>query len=248
MRQDRKYTLVGIFITGAFILFIFSSFFFYETYLKQEMETYVMFFNGSLEGIDSRSSVTYRGVKIGEVSRIELTESRKKNTVEVPVYVQFFVERTTGFRQNPIRLLINQGYIADVSTPNLITGVASIELIKSEKHPTHYRYYYNDYPIFPTATIVEKHTSVDETLKVAKKAMEDIREFIKSGEMQEMVRSINDMSNSVEKLAHQLNLNVAPFMTQFTLSMQQVSKAAESTENFMDYLLRYPESLLRGRA
>lgn len=248
MHQERIYTLIGIFITGAFIILVFCAFFFYETYLKQEMETYVMFFKGSLEGIDSRSAVTYRGVKIGEVSRIELTESRRKNIVEVPVYVQFFVERTTGFKHNPIRLLISQGYIADVSKPNLITGVASIELIKSDRPPETYRTYYNRYPIFPTALIVEKHTSVDETLKIAQKAMENINEFIQSGELQEMIRSINQMSDKVEKLAHQLNQNVTPFMTQFGQSMQHVSKAAESTENFMDYLLRYPESLLRGRA
>ncbi|WP_133130747.1 MlaD family protein [Legionella yabuuchiae] len=248
MHRERTYTLIGIFITGAFIILIVSAFFFYETYLKQEMETYVMFFNGSLEGIDSRSAITYRGVKIGEVSRIELTESRQGKTVDVPVYVQFFVERTAGFRQNPIRLLIEQGYVADVSKPNLITGIASIELIQSGEPPKNHRTYYNNYPVFPTTLIVDKHTTIEETLKVARETMEEIREFVKSGEMQDMVRSINQMSDRVEKLAHQLNQNVTPFMTQFGQSMQQVSKAAESTENFMDYLLRYPESLLRGRA
>lgn len=247
MRQDRMYTLIGIFVAGAFIIFIYGTFFIYETYLKQEMETYVLFFKGSLDGLDARSSVTYRGVKIGEVSRIEITEDKLRNTVEVPVYVQFFVERTIGFKQNPIRVLINQGYIADISKPNLITGVASIELIQSDKPRDVYRTYYNKYPVFPTTLVVEKYTSVDETLKVAQKTLEDISEFIKSEDMQTMIKSINKMSDSVDKLASELNQNVTPFMAYFAQSMEQVSKAATSTQNFMDYLSRYPESLLRGR-
>ncbi|KTD21190.1 MlaD family protein [Legionella londiniensis] len=247
MIQDRMYTLVGILVIGAIALLMLGATYFYRAYYQQKMETYVMFFNGSLEGLEARSIITYRGVKIGEVTKIEITENPVNNTVEVPVYVQFFVERTIGFQHNPVKLLIDQGYVADISKPNLITGVASIQLIESGTPVRTQRKFYREYPIFPTTLIVEKHTSVDETLKEARKALEDIREFIKSREVTETIQSIKDMTRSIDKLASNLNQNVNPLISYLNQSLEQISKAAYATENFMDYLSRYPESLLRGR-
>jgi ABC-type transporter Mla subunit MlaD len=246
--QERMYTVVGIFVVGALLLFLYSAYFFYETYIRQQRETYVMFFKGSLDGLDSRSPITYRGVKIGEVLRIEITENKINNSVEIPVYVQFFVERTIGFKQNPIQLLIEQGYIADISKPNLISGVSSIKLVQPKTLQEVYRPKYYHFPVFPTTRIVERHTSVDDTLKAAETTLSDISNFIRSQEIKDMIKSIDHMTASIEKLANQLNLNVPPFMANFSQGMEQLSKAATSARNFIDYLSRYPESLLRGRA
>jgi len=247
MRQERMHTLVGIFVAGALCLFLYGGYYFYQTYIKQHAETYVLYFKGSLDGLDARSPVTYRGVKIGEVLRIEITENKSNNSVEIPVYVQFFVDRTVGFKQNPIRLLIDQGYIADISNPNLISGVSSIRLVKPANildvyQPKHYKY-----PVFPTTRIVEKYVTVDEVLNTAHNSLKDFSQLVSSPEIKAMIRSIDHMSGSIEKLAGQLNQNVSPFMTSFSQGMEQVSKAATSTQNFMDYLTRYPESLIRGR-
>ena len=248
MIQDRTYTLVGIFVVVAFIILLVGTTYFYQVYYKQKMETYVLFFKGSLDGLAAKSIVTYRGVKIGEVTRIEITENRSNNSVEVPVYVQFFVERTIGFEHNPIQLLISKGYVADISQPNLITGVASIELIQSETPVQLMIKHYHHYPVFPTNLIVKKQTTIDETLKTAQKTLEDISDFIHSKEIQETIQSINDMTQSIESLANNLNQHINPVVIYLNQSLEQISKAASATENFMDYLNRYPESLLRGRA
>ncbi len=225
-----------------------GTYFLYKTYLLQKVETYVMFFKGSLQGLDARSSVTYRGVKIGEVSRIELTEDRAKKEVKIPVYVRFFVERTIGFKHNPISLLIQNGYIADISKPSLLSGVSNIELIEPETKQPFRKKYYNKHPVFPTTTVVEKYTTIDETLKVAQSSLKDFSQFIQSQEVKEMIRSMDSMADSFNRLANRIDQNVTPFVAYFTQGMEDVSKAANSTQNFMDYLSQYPESLLRGRA
>lgn len=53
-----------------------------------------MFFNGSLTGLDVTSPVTYRGVKIGEVNYIELTEDHSQQEIKIPVYVHFYIEKS----------------------------------------------------------------------------------------------------------------------------------------------------------
>src|SRR5690349_888100 len=139
MRHERFYTLVGIFVTGGLILIFLGGLFFYQQYTQAKIQTFVMFFKGSLKGLGTRAPVTYRGVKIGEVSLIEITENKTKNKVEIPVYVEFFVEKSLGFAQNPVELLIKNGFVADISKPNFITGVSDIELVKSKIKPVNYQ-------------------------------------------------------------------------------------------------------------
>ncbi len=58
-----------------------------------------MFFKGSLTGLEASSIVTYRGVRIGQVTAIEITENKAKSEVEIPVYVQFLLKNIRSATQ-----------------------------------------------------------------------------------------------------------------------------------------------------
>lgn len=247
MRQERLYTLVGIFIVGALSLMIFGAIFFYNEYLRAQVETYVMFFKGSLTGLEPSSIVTYRGVKIGQVTAIEITENKAKNEVEIPVYVQFFVEKTFGLRRNPMRTLIRKGYVADISKPNFLTGVANIELVQSLPVHKNKRTRYRNYPVFPTINSVDKYTTLDDALKTAKKTMEDISKLVRSEEMRQTINAVKNMADSFERLTNTLSEDTPPVLTYFTQTLKQISGAAYSAQNLTDFLSRHPESLLRGK-
>ncbi len=94
MRQERLYIGIGVFVFFAFVLALVSSAFLYSRYLHGKTETYVMLFKGSLNGLNANSPISYRGVKIGEVNRIELTATKSGTNVSIPVYVEFFVEKS----------------------------------------------------------------------------------------------------------------------------------------------------------
>ena len=55
------------------------------------------------------------------------------------------------------------------------------------------------------------------------------------------------MTDSVQKLTNKLDENAPPVIAYLAQSFSQFSKAAFSAQNLTDYLLRHPESLLRGR-
>lgn len=130
MRQERMYIGIGLFVLGAVLLSIISAMFVYSEYLHGKVETYVMLFKGSLNGLSATSPVTYRGVKIGEVKRIELTATESGLNVSIPVYVEFFVEKSFVQRDNPIQILINNGIVANVTSPDILSGNSGIELIQ----------------------------------------------------------------------------------------------------------------------
>ncbi|MBA2709689.1 MAG: MCE family protein [Tatlockia sp.] len=317
MRQERLYVFVGLFVGGAISLSILIGLYIYDEYLHEKVETYVMFFKGSLSGIQVSSDVTYRGVKIGEVKLIEITESTDENQNEIliPVYVQFFVERKFVGKQNPIQLLVKRNFVATIKQPNFLTGIASIELVKESGSRDIALTTYNSYPVFPTSNKEELYTSLDDAFASAKKAFEDVSDFIQSARVNAVLDTTKTMALNVDKMVRNFNqlipttLNtfsqsmkqfselsrnldelvptslttfnksmkqfsslsrdldklLPPTLTSvsqsikevseaanstqanFSRSMRQFSDAANSTQNLMDYLSRYPESILRGK-
>lgn len=248
MRHKRFYTLVGLFVLGALALLVVGGIFFYKQYMQSKVETFVMFFKGSLKGLDSTTPVTYRGVKVGEVRLIEITENKAGNNVIIPVYVEFFVEKSLKFGKNPVQLLIINGFVADISKPNFLTGVADIELIKANPVPLRFKQtYFRGYPVFPTRNSTEKFTSLDESLKAANAMFHDISHFVRSAEIRQTIQATKAMADSLDKFITNLDDYAPSLAVNFNASLKKIGNAAESTQNLTDYLARYPESLLRGR-
>ena len=246
MRSEKFYTAIGLFVVGAIILLIMGSVFLYHEYVHSRAQMYVMFFKGSLKGLNSTTPVTYRGVKIGEVKLIEVTENKARDKVMIPVYVEFFVEKNFRFTQNPIHLLISNGYIAQVSKPNFITGVAEIELVLGDAHHPK-QITFHDYPIFPTRHTVEKSTSLDDSINSAKTTFDAIRTLVESKEVKELLKSTKDMTENLDKLANNVDKYLPQSVIYFSQTMRKITDAASSTQNLTDYLSRNPESLLRGK-
>jgi ABC-type transporter Mla subunit MlaD len=248
MRQERFYTLLGMFVLGAISLVVVGAIFLYQEYLHSKSETYAMFFNGSLKGLSVTSPVTYRGVKIGQVTRIEITSNPKTNKVQIPVYVEFFVEKGFGKKQNPIMQLMQAGLRANITKPNLLTGIADIELIKDKEHPKAKASIYHHYPIFPTIEVAEKPMTFNQALKAAETMLNELSTLIKSKEVKDTINSAQDMASSFSILANTIDRNVPTVVAYFNQSLKQITGAAYSTKNLTDYLSRHPESLLRGKS
>ncbi|BCA96631.1 membrane protein [Legionella antarctica] len=247
MRSEKSYTLIGVFVVGAFILMLMGSVFFYYEYVHSKLQMYVMFFKGSLQGLNSTTPVTYRGIKIGEVKLIEVTENRSRNKVMIPVYVEFFVEKNFGFTQNPIHLLISNGYIAQISKPNFISGNAVIELVKDNDRHQIKQVMFHGYPIFPTRNTVDKDTTLDDSIKEAKLTFEAIRKLVSSQEVKDLIKSTQEMTENVDRLAIGIEEYLPRTLVYFNLTMKKIADAASSTQNLTDYLSRNPESVLRGK-
>ena len=248
MRLERFYTLLGLFVGGAIILSFFTAIFFYDIYVREQKDSYVMFFKGSLDGLNATSIITYNGVKIGEVKLIEITENKAKDDIRIPVYVQFFIDRSFSRKQNPILLLVNKGFVANIKKPNFITGIASIELIKAKAPREVAPERYNGYLIFPTKNTPEELVSMDDTFKIAQKTLRDISSLVNSPRVRETIDATKVLAESVNRLALHLDQETPQLITTLIKTLLNVSEAANSAQNLSDYLSRNPEALLRGKS
>jgi paraquat-inducible protein B len=262
MQQENTYVGIGLFIFGAVLLVILGGLFFYSEYQHGKKETYVMLFRGSLTGLDSNSPVTYRGVTIGKVKRIELTTNNSNSTVAIPVYVEFFIEKSFVQQRNPIQILINKNIVAEITSPNLLTGTAAIELVPAGPKQVPFKVKtFHGYLRFPTDSTISDDVKANDTFKTLRTTLEDISHFIKSKDLKDTLSSMTNMANSVNTLSVNMDKQVPKAVgyldngifyfkegvQQFRESLQEFSKAAYSVRTLTDYLSRHPESLLRGK-
>lgn len=238
MRQERLYVLVGLFVGGAISLTILTALFIYDEYLHEKVETYVMFFKGSLAGVHVASEVTYRGVKIGEVKLIEITENTEKNQIKIPVYVQFFVEKKFVGKQNPIQVLIDKGYVANIRKPNFLTGIASIDLIRGPASYSATQTHYNGYPIFPTNKQIEDYITLDDAIRSAKQAFQDISNFMQGDKVSTVLDATSTMANRVDEMVKNINKLIPPTLVTFSESLKQFSELVGHLDHLMPMTLK----------
>ena len=247
--HEKLYQRIGVFVFGAILLALLGAFLFFGHYLQGKIETYVMLFDGSLTGLDITSPITYRGVKVGEVSRVELTATKTKSKIAIPVYVEFFIEKSFVQQDNPIKILIGNGIVASISAPNIFTGTASIQLVPGHsKKPVSLTKTFHGYAMFPTqSSTEEQETNLNDTLKTAKKAFLNISQFVTSKEFKATLNTIKDTADSIDKLATSLDNQVPGVLLYFSDSLSEFKRAAYSARGLADYLARHPEAILRGK-
>jgi paraquat-inducible protein B len=82
-------TVIGGFVVGAVALAVVVLTVFGSGRLFQHRPTLVMFFSGSISGLSVGSPVEFRGVKVGEVTKIAAVFDPKTVNIAIPVYVEF---------------------------------------------------------------------------------------------------------------------------------------------------------------
>ena len=95
MSKPASKTLIGVFVLGALVLAVIALVIFGSGKFFERRITYVMYFDGSVKGLNIGSPVVFRGVKIGSVKDIELKADVKDFKLFIPVYVQVEPQKVT---------------------------------------------------------------------------------------------------------------------------------------------------------
>ena len=96
MSKEANPKLIGLFVIGALALVIVGVMVFGGGSFFKHGVNYVMFFKGSVIGLDVGAPVTFRGVKVGSVSSISLDFNQTSGNVTIPVVVSFEPDRVKG--------------------------------------------------------------------------------------------------------------------------------------------------------
>jgi len=114
MESDAKYTLVGGFVLGAFVLILFGVLWLSNKSVTKEVKFYKIYFrNQTLNGLQLSSPVTMKGIKVGVVDTLGIS----KKSIEL-VQVTVKLEQSTPVKVDTKATI----------TRNILTGLAVVEL------------------------------------------------------------------------------------------------------------------------
>ncbi len=154
MSRPVSATAIGAFVVGALVLLVAGVLVLTRGEFGRERPRYVLYFDGSVAGLDIGAPVLFRGVSIGKVVSIQI-DMYPNHRLDIPVIVELEPEKVhprkdvrvgTGL----VRQLVHEGLRAKLATQSLITGKLLIELSLYPDAPPATARSESDYPEIPT--------------------------------------------------------------------------------------------------
>jgi paraquat-inducible protein B len=200
-------TLIGAFIVGAAGLIVIGLVVFGRGQFFSEVRTFVLYFDGSVKGLNIGASVDFQGVKVGSVMDIKVQYVAGTNEFRTPVYIQIETDRvgevdnkqTGEERKQFLQLLIQRGLRAQLETQSLVTGQLIVQL--------------GFYPDSPVRLVggdpdVAEMPTIPTTLQQAQAVVQDVLEKIQQlpldqlfANVMETLQGTNRLVNAPEVLA-----------------------------------------------
>lgn len=133
--------LIGSFVLGALAIALIAAFIFARGALFVKRPTFVMFFEGSVYGLQVGAPVTFRGVHVGKVTDISIEYFPKEQSFYIPVRVELEPERIRVPARPgtavPVGMpaLVDRGLRARLQLQSFVTGQLFIELDVMPEQP-----------------------------------------------------------------------------------------------------------------
>ena len=206
--------LVGAFVLGAVLLALGAVLLLSSGDWFQPKTRFSVYFPGSVRGLSQGAAVTFRGIKIGEVSEVKAVLTGKQDPlIAIEAVVEFrraVVEVPPGV-QSPYKnldaaalakKLIEYGVRGRLQSQSMLTGQKYVDFDFLPKEPARFAHLDARYPELPTTpTAMEKMSDkfeqflgtlaelpLDKMLDDVRQALQSLREFLEAPELRSAVR------------------------------------------------------------
>jgi len=276
MSQKANPRLIGVFILIAVFVSIGTFFLMNRDRFFSQTTKYVLYFQGSVKGLNIGSPVVFNGVPVGRVINISLVTDMQTLEVRIPVTIETnansFIILSKKKRINPragneeIRRfteeMIAKGLRARLIPQSILTGQMMIDLSYLPGTPvilTPTSLKMIQIPTLPSisdelAKTLQK-MPLDETFKRLNKVLEETDKLVAAlnGDVPEIIKEMRKITHSVESITKKADKTLDSFdensrtMLDLNQMLRDFSAAAASLRNWADYLERHPEALLKGK-
>ncbi len=251
MSKQANRAVIGAFVIGALVLIIAAVIVFGSGKFLKTTHPFVMYFEGSVNGLDVGSSVDFRGVKIGTVTDIILRAEPKDATLDIAVYAEIEAEsfQKVGdtakdyVAETAIKRLVQRGLRAQLNMQSLVTGKLIIELDFHKDKPAVYHNIDPRYPEIPTipsdlaelAQRIEK-VPIEGILNKLHSAVSGIENVANSPETTKAIASFNQTLTAAQNLFGHLDQQVAPLASDMKGTMQDMRELVKNLDGHVTLL------------
>ena len=247
MARAASKTLIGGFVVGAIALAVLGVTIFGSGRLFRNRPTAVMFFSGTITGLSVGSPVKFRGVTVGQVTKIAAGFDPTDLSIASPVYVEFnprslivsprgkesLGEGADLFKTGRLyQPLLEKGLKAQLDVLSIVTGQLYINVDFRPEMPTTLVGLEPRYPEIPT--IPSLRDQLTETLrKLPEKIMsatDAVDQLVHSPAVQEAAQGFAGATRELEGLIRELRAEVKPLTASLTASSDAAGRTFAQAE------------------
>lgn len=216
MSKHANPTVIGAFVVGAMVLAITAILLLGSGDLFVQKPRFVLYFKGSVKGLNVGSPVNFRGVNIGTVTNVQLVMGESGADIRIPVTIEInpgsfirseqMIGGMTESRKEKLAELIDAGMRAQLQLQSLLTGRLFIQLDFYPGTPVDL-VGDNRYPEIPTIpTPIEKITKkledfpVEQVMNNIISTSKGLNKLVNSPELYQSIQSLNEILENIERL------------------------------------------------
>jgi len=258
-RQPNK-TLIGAFVVGAAVLAVAGLFIFSSGKFLKETRTFVLYFDGSLKGLDVGAPVNFKGIKIGSVTDITVQiESEDLSDIRIPVFIEIdpdMIKESSALKNHEgykkwrerkeemqkagklMKFMIERGLKAQLISQSMVTGKLMIQLDFHPDKPARYVAVDSDYPEIPTipsrldeiAKAIEEIPFKDLIAK-ATLTIEGIERLVNAPELKDTIVTLRETIQDLRNLIKNLDGGVGALTVNVESTLKKTSDALVQATN-----------------
>lgn len=248
MSEKASTVKIGVFVIGAVALIVAAVIVFGSGKFFKETKQFVLFFEGSVNGLSVGSPVAFRGVKLGSVTDIKILLDRRDLSLKIPVFIEIDPSRITEInaeegseeiREGKIMdLLVERGLRAQLELQSLVTGQLYVNLDFYPDKPARLvdiQMNYKELPTIPSP--FEELSKTIQTIpldQLANKflsAIEGIEAFVNSPELKNTVKSLEATVKEAQTLLRNLGNKVEPVSEDIEKTLSEAQKLLQNINN-----------------
>ena len=236
MNKKVSPTMIGAFVLGALALVVIAVLMFGSGRFFRTTKDFVLYFDGSVNGLRVGAPVKFRGVEIGSVKNILLRLETEGEALRIPVVIELELEKfaskgaSGAALKDPavLKQLINSGLRGQLQMESFVTGLlfvgfdffkdSPLKLVQTGDSP----YEYPEIPTQPTPLqvagskaneILAKFDAIDfkGLIESFERTAKGIEALVTSPDLKEAVQSTDDLAKKLETTATNVSQLAATF-------------------------------------
>jgi paraquat-inducible protein B len=244
MAKQTNKTLIGGFVVGAVALIVAGVLVFGSGKFFQQSSKYVLYFRGSLKGLNVGAPVLYQGVQVGSVIDITIEADAEEQTAQIPVTIEILPKKFKVIRgkrasdpYESLPLLIERGLRAQLQQQSFVTGQLMIGLDYYPDTPVRLVGIDTEYPEVPTIpTPLEtlsktfRDLNLEELVNRVTSAVKGIETLVNSPDLTGSITSLNLLLQDARKLVGNIDSQIEPLAANLNNTVKDYGQLAREVD------------------
>ncbi len=253
MAKAASKTRIGLFVVGAVFLAVTAVVVFGSGGFFTEKKYFVMFFDGSVKGLNVGSPVMFQGVRIGSVTDISLLFNATNLTIKAPVVVAFEPDKVKHIggpddddTEEFFEKLIEKGLRAQLQLQSFVTGQLMIAIDFFPGTPVRYVGLVKKYPEIPTTpssmeqlTRTLENLPIQEFVKKLTSTVDGLNKLVNSPEAKASLKSVRAGLHETAEILKKVNSQIEPIID----NLRDTSESLKSATGKVDAALSGKEGI-----